>query len=171
MAEKEMDMLARLEEVLDIYGSDDARWPARERQALKRFTETDSRAARLFTEAQALDHVLAVAPTGKASPGLASQIVAAAVADGTRGARVVPITAARARQHVSPGRASLRPFWIGPAAALLAACFSFGIYLGTMIEGTSVGATFETAAFGSTADEADELFGLDENGSDQGGLL
>ncbi len=178
MAENGKTMLARLEEVLDTYGSDRARWPAGERQALERVIAKDAQAARLLGEATALDRMLALAPAGEASPALASRIVAAAVADGSREARVVPITAARPERRTKGGGFSIRSSLMAPAAALLAASFAFGIYLGAeVVDPTGITASFNTAAldtatYDGSNDVAGSLFASpDEAASEQGGLL
>ena len=47
--------LARLEEVLDTFGADPARWPVSERAALETLAETQDQARGLIGEAQALE--------------------------------------------------------------------------------------------------------------------
>ena len=88
--------LERLDDVLAAYGANEARWPAAEREVLKRLVRTDAIAARLLREAEALEHVMAFAPAGQAGETLKQRIVASAESDGGREARVVPISAARA---------------------------------------------------------------------------
>lgn len=128
MPRNDSTLSARFEDVLDIYGGDPTRWPADERQALLRHADADAQARGLLAQAQALDRMLAHAPSGSASEALTARIMAGAVADGAHPARVVPLRVARARPaDLRPAR---NPRAFGPAAALLAASFVFGVYIG-----------------------------------------
>lgn len=123
------ETLGRLASVLDIYGADPSRWPPEEREALLAASCASAEGARLLAEARALDQVMAHAPAGRARPALVRRIVAAAETEGRLGAAVVPlptVTAAAARSPRGMGGRHVA----GPAAALLAASFALGLYLG-----------------------------------------
>ncbi len=78
---------------------------------------------------------MALAPAGRADAALKARIVQAALDGGSRDARVVPLSAARARQERGSGFGSGRTaLW--PAAAL-AASFALGLYLGIAGVGTT----------------------------------
>lgn len=130
------EQLQRLDEVLAVYGANPDRWPESERDALERFAHSDAEAARLLKEAVALEKVMSHAPAGGAEQALKDRIVAAAVADGSREARVVPMTAA-ARPRRGLGRQGT--WW---QVAAMAASFAVGVYLG--VAGLS-GNAFEPA--------------------------
>lgn len=141
---------AELERVLDIYGADTTRWPAARRETLVAFARSDTQAARLLAEAQAVDAALALAPAGRASQRLKSDIVAAAVGDASREARVVPLSAAKPRPR--------RPApW--QAAALLAASFALGLYLGVAgVADTALQGTLNYASADTGGELGDSLF-------------
>lgn len=146
--------LARLDEVLSIYGSDEARWPPAEREALSALAERDAEAARLLREARALDKVLAFAPAGRAGDALRDRIVAAAVADGAREAKVVPLSAARkpASKSFGSGRDT---FW---SATAMAACFALGLYLGVAGNpGAAIGSALDLASVEMSGEEAESM--------------
>lgn len=161
--------LARLDEVLSIYGADAARWPAGERDALATIARDDAAAARLVNEAAALDKLLAFAPAGKASDGLKSRIVAAAVADGAREARVVPMSVGQAgsRKGFGSGRETI---W---SATAMAACFALGLYLGVAGAGSdALGSALDIASAEISAEEADSIdFFTDSGYGDPEGLI
>lgn len=119
--------LARLGEVLDVYGADVSRWPDADRKALRAFVESDTRARQLHREAQALAQVMEAAPSMRASADLKAGIVASVAADQHREAKVVPIDAARSSGKPRATRDRSTQLW--PAAAL-AASFALGVYLG-----------------------------------------
>lgn len=157
--------LTRLDEVLSIHGADAARWPAGERDALAALVRDDTAAARLAREAAALDKVLALAPAGKASDALKNRIVAAAIADGAREAKVVPMSAARSssRSAFGSGRETI---W---SATAMAACFALGLYLGIAGAGSeAIGMV--SADISAEEAEAIDFFG-DSGYSDPEGLI
>ena len=165
--------LARLGEVLDVYGAESSRWPDAEREALEAFIEADSQARRLYREAQALAHVMEAAPSMQASAELKAGIVASVTGDRQRAAKVVPIDAARTsgERRARPDRST--QLW--PAAAL-AASFALGVYLGISgIGGIELDNALRLAALnnGSGAEEAGYAEPwLDGNaGGDAEGLL
>ena len=165
--------LARLGEVLDVYGANTSRWPDKDRDALQAFVEADAQARRLHREAQALERVMDAAPSMRASADLKANIVAAATSDEHREAKVVPIDAARksGKPSVTPGRSTR--LW--PAAAL-AASFALGVYLGVSgVGGIELDNALRLAALnnGNGAEEAGYAEPwLDGNGGgDAEGLL
>ena len=162
---------ARLETVLDTFGSDPNRWPAHERGALEAFIETDADARRLLGEALALTRVMQAAPASKASAGLKSRIAAAINEDTGRGARIVPIQAARTRsaQPLSMRRRH-RAVW---SAAALAASFAFGLYMGVAgIGATTLDSAFQIAPNGTSGGDAGSISWLEDGaGADEEGSL
>lgn len=168
--EKNTMDLTGLERVLDIFGAESARWPRAERDRLLELVRTDERARALLAEARALDELMAHAPAGRASPELAARIVAAAVADGAQEATVVPIGAGRSG---SRSRFAVRHSMILAPAAVLAASFALGLYLGLAVVGqTSFATPFETAAVDAGIDDVDALFAVPgDAGAGQGGVL
>lgn len=173
MTEERSSELARLERVLDIYGADQSRWPAHERAALLALISRDVRARRLLAEARSLDRVLSAAPEGSPSERLARSIVAAAIGDGDRRARVVPIEVMRSGPP--PRREPHeRPRLLAPAAVMLAASFAVGVYLGAAILGQSTfAAGIEISGLdnGEGVDINGLYFNPDDLGGDRGGLL
>jgi len=150
--------LARLEKMLDIFGADAKRWPAHERGALQAFIEANPDARQLLGEARALARVLDAAPASRAGAALKARIVAAAIADAGRDARIVPIQAARFRSM--PVR-RVRAMW--PAAAL-AASFAFGLYLGVAgIGATVVDGAFQEAMAGTYQTGEDTISWLEDS--------
>ena len=172
-AESKKQKLARLGEVLDVYGADLSRWPETDRRALQTFIEVDAQARELHREAQALAKVMDAAPSMRASADLKAGIVAAATSDEHHEAKVVPIDAGRrpGKPGASPGQSM--PLW--PAAAL-AASFALGVYLGVSgVGGIELDNALRLAELndGSGAEEAGYAEPwLDGNGGgDAGGLL
>lgn len=153
--------LERFDEVLAIYGADPARWPADERAALTALARSDSSAARLFEEATALDRLMAFAPGGEAGDELRQRIVAAAVKDGSREARVVPMIAAKAKPRGGLG-AGAGATW--PTVAM-AASFALGLYLGIAGLGIgTVGTALDLAALNGVVQESDPVEFLSDVG-------
>ena len=70
-----------LERLLDIYGADRTRWPARERLRFAGIVGEDKVAARMLAEADALDRLLEQAPraSGADVEALKERIMAAAL--------------------------------------------------------------------------------------------
>lgn len=155
--------LGRLEEVLDIYGANPARWPERERAGLEALAKTQGRARVLVGEAQALEKVMAAAPLLSASDGLKARIVSAAANDRERQARVVPITAKPVRSGALARARRATLIW--PAAAL-AASFAFGLYLGVAgVGGPAFDGAFQIAAMDEAGADADAASWLDDGAS------
>ncbi len=73
-----------LERLLDIYGADRTRWPARERLRFAGIVGEDKVAARMLAEADALDRLLEQAPraSGADVEALKERIMAAALRSG-----------------------------------------------------------------------------------------
>ena len=131
-----------LERLLDIYGADRTRWPARERLRFASIISEDKQAAKMLAEAQALDRLLDQAtPAGDAGlEALKGRIMAAALAD--RPARMVPAAttaghgaAITSLSMVREQRAARRGGAVAgsgewPAAAVLAASLVLGVMLG-----------------------------------------
>jgi anti-sigma factor RsiW len=125
--------LTALERVLEVYGSNEERWPAAERARLGAVIQTDRKATAMLAQVRALDRVLAYAPRPSAASeqALADRIVQAAVADTARraapaGSNVIAWPE-RGRAAV-PARTPVRAAW--PAAALLAASLVAGVFVG-----------------------------------------
>lgn len=163
-------LISRLEQVLDIFGADPARWPVSERAALEALVETQHQARLLLGEAQALERVMEAAPVVKASDALKARIVTTAANDPEREASVVPITASPGRSGQSLRVRRVTLMW--PAAAL-AASFAFGLYLGVSgVGGQAFEGTFQIAAFNGSGGEADNISWLDDStGPDSEDLL
>jgi hypothetical protein len=133
---KELDALERL---LDVYGADRTRWPARERLRFASLITDEPEAQRLMAEAVALDRLLDVAPAARKDQeqGLTGRIVAAA-----RGQQHKPLRGS----EVAPAISNIvkLPAWVRrpqiarafgasdwPAAGLLAASLVLGVMLGS----------------------------------------
>lgn len=145
--------IAEFERLLDVYGSDRARWPVEARASAGQLVARDRTARRLLAEAEALDRTLETAPLPSLAKEseLADRIIAAArrsprmvpvvpgsVAAGSISApisgatpapvrpagNVVPLPAARTGAPWLVRRA------MGGAAGLLAASLALGIVLG-----------------------------------------
>ncbi|MDH4981326.1 hypothetical protein [Hyphomicrobium sp. D-2] len=132
-----------LERLLDIYGADRTRWPARERLRFAGIISDDPEAAKMLARAQALDRLLDQAtPAGDASlEALKGRIMAAALAERASrgdsvssdqphvgGASVTSLSAVRERRAVRSGAVAGFGDW--PAAAVLAASLVLGVMLG-----------------------------------------
>ena len=129
--------LTELRRLLDAYGGDEARWPARARDRLRQLLAVAPDGARLLAEARAFDRALdrAAEPDGMASRALVDRIVAAAAVAPAE----MPADRIQQGQVITlPQRARTRPVAEGPsrrqlAAALLAACLLVGIFLGETV--------------------------------------
>lgn len=139
MSKKSKIDLKAFEAILDTYGSDRLRWPRSSRSALDNFIDGSDAARQLLKEAEALDRVLSSSASVVASDALKGRIMASVGSDESHSAKVVPITAARAKAAQSYQVNRMRGYW--PAAAL-AASFAFGLYLGIAGVGSQ---TFEGA--------------------------
>lgn len=118
--------LRRLEQALDLYGANLARWPNDERRALEPLIAKSNTARRMVGEARAVDRLLDMAPATVAREDLVNRIVEKAKADrGHSGAKVI-----RFRPGALAARAGWRANWTWPSAALLAASLLLGLYVG-----------------------------------------
>jgi hypothetical protein len=131
---------ADFERLLEVYGSDRARWPVEARASAGQLVARDKGARRLLAEAEALDRALerAPLPTLAAEAALADRILAAA----RRSPRMVPAARSavpdagrRVTDNVVPLRsARARSRWFAPTAfggaAGIAACLALGVVLG-----------------------------------------
>ena len=158
-----------LERLLDVYGADRTRWPARERLRFASFIAEDKAAARLLAEADALDRLLDRAPRTSEvrMHALKERIVAAAVRTGHGGLVVVPAGASAGGKLASWGRRPAPGFsgseW--PAAAVLAASLVLGVLLGSAgtFDTTMQGVAAATG-FSTTADTSQLALGDDVDG-------
>lgn len=133
-----------LEHLLEVYGADRTRWPARERLRIAGFVSEDGEARRMLAEAAALDRLLDLAPgAGKEREhALKERIVAAALRTADKKLVAVPSPPAESTgRWVAWSRPALAraasPNSL-PAAALLAASLVVGVLLGSA-------GTFESA--------------------------
>ena len=164
-----MDKLAEdreaLERLLEIYGADRTRWPARERLRFAGIVGDDKVAARMLAEAGALDRLLEQAPRASVADidALKERIVAAAlrsgapqlavVAGGKAGdAKLAPATKRRPAFAARFGDGQ----W--PAAAMLAASLVLGVMLGsTGTLDATMQEVAQVAGLGSTASDSSQL--------------
>jgi hypothetical protein len=132
---EERQALTRL---LEVYGADRTRWPARERLQFAGLIAEDKDAQRQMCEAAALDELLdrASSASKDREHALKERIMAAAlrsvetklaVVDGDGTARSPQIS--RMRPAMARGRMASRHEW--PAAAMLAASLFVGVLLGS----------------------------------------
>ena len=126
-----------LERLLDIYGADRTRWPARERLRFAGVVSEDKLAARMLAEADALDQLLEQAPRASSADvdALKERIMAAAL----RAQRAAACRRCFGQAGFGQGRPPRRPTgpfnprftrsqW--PAAGMLAASLVLGVMLG-----------------------------------------
>lgn len=154
-----------LERLLDIYGADRTRWPARERLRFAGIVGEDKVAARMVAEADALDRLLERAPraSGADVEALKERIMAAALRSGAPQLAVVAGRKGGVAQPVSSARRGPafatrfgRAEW--PAAAMLAASLVIGVMLGsTGTLDTTMREVAQVAGFGSTASDGSQL--------------
>lgn len=144
-----------LERLLDIYGADRTRWPARERLRFAGIAGDDKVAARMLAEADALDRLLEQAPraSGADVEALKERIMSAALRSGAPQLVVVAGRKAGVAQPLSAakrGPAFVARFGRGewPAAAMLAASLVLGVMLGS------------TGTFDTTMQQMAEVTGL-----------
>jgi len=122
-----------LERLVEAFGADRTRWPARARLRFASVLAEDGNARRLVAEAAALDRILDMAPLVPLvrQQRLADRIVASAMRNDTRlrqGAEnVVPLSGAAGR--LSRGQRFGAPVW--KSAAVLAASLVLGILAGS----------------------------------------
>jgi hypothetical protein len=132
-----------LERLLEVYGADRTRWPARERLRIAGFISEDGEARRMLAEAAALDRLLDLAPGAgtERERALKERIVAAALRTSDKKLVAVPTG--------GPVSGKWAPWSRRPAlaravstnslpAALLAASLVMGVLLGSA-------GTFESA--------------------------
>lgn len=156
------ETLERLDEVLSIHGANPARWPEKDRDSLLALAERDARASRLVSEAAALDRLLDLAPAGRAGEALRNRIVASAVADGARAARVAPLSAARGNARKGFGDASSGTIW---SATAMAACFALGLYLGVAgMGGSAIGSALDMASVDISEEEMESIDFFSDSG-------
>lgn len=137
MKDRRAEDLEALERLLEVYGADRTRWPARERLRFASFIAEDGKAHRLVAESAALDRLLDLVPQAGAvrERALADRIMAAALQHGQPKPAVVPMAAKGPRLKVPVWTRSLsRSFGGGSTwapAGLLAACLVAGVMLGS----------------------------------------
>jgi len=125
-----------LERLLDIYGADRTRWPARERLRFASVLSEDNAASRMLSEAKALDALLdrASRPSETSVEALKERIMAAALREHPAQVSVPMRPAASVTSIWSPRRVlpAIAPrFAEWPAAAVLAASLVLGVMLGS----------------------------------------
>ena len=105
-----------LERLLEVYGADRTRWPARERLRFASFIGEDDGAKRLLAEADALDSLLDRAPRASEARerALQERIVAAALRSSETKLAVVPSRAMCASRVFAARQAS----WVCAASAV-----------------------------------------------------
>jgi hypothetical protein len=127
-----------LERLLDIYGADRTRWPARERLRFAGIVGEDEVAARMLAEADALDRLLAQAPRASVADveALKERIMAAALRSGAP--QLAVVASGKPGSATSAPLAARRAPFIArfargewPAAAMLAASLVIGVMLGS----------------------------------------
>ena len=135
MSRDREDRLAQLADVLETYGANEERWPDGVRAQLAAFVAEDDQAARLLTEAGALDKLLAFAPAGRGEGGLEARILAAASAMPQQVAGSAPPRRPSYRQsngtelvRIAQSVRAARRIW--PEVTLLAASLFLGLLIG-----------------------------------------
>lgn len=141
-----------LESVLDTYGADRTRWPAKVRLQYARLLTESDEAASLVREAEAFDRLLSMAPqlTDGRRSALVSKIVAAAAAEPQQTSKVIKF---------EPPRRFKRYGVAAEAAMLLAASLVLGMFVGT--SGVMAPAVEEIASVAGLADTSDSSFDFD----------
>jgi hypothetical protein len=164
--DKQVDDREALQRLLDTYGADRTRWPARERLRFAGVVSEDKAAARLLAEAVALDRLLDRAPQATAGDldALKERIMSTALRSSQPRLKVV-VSEQVAQGAVAPAkvlplrRPSLsRRFGEWPAAAVLAASLVLGVMLGS------------AGTFTSTMQEVAQATGLSEPATDSSQL-
>jgi hypothetical protein len=163
MKDRQAEDREALERLLEIYGADRTRWPARERLRFASVISEDKAASRLLAEAQALDRLLDKAPRASEAgiEALKERIVAAALSSGApqlavvAGAKSAPDNVRQMRWR-RPTLATTFREW--PAAAVLAASLVLGVMLGSAgtLEGT-MQEVAQVAGFDSTPSDSSQL--------------
>lgn len=146
--------------LLEVCGSDRARWPAVERLRFAQLLARDAVARSMLAEAAALDRLLDSAPSipQRRHAMLAARIVA----DGARlRSADAPVEPLRFESNMKPARRRFRQF---PAVGLLAASLAAGLVIG--FSGAANPILDNLAAFvGDTGDSDLELVLADDLGT------
>ena len=163
---KQVDDREALQRLLDTYGADRTRWPARERLRFAGVVGEDKAAARLLAEAVALDRLLDRAP--HATQGDLDALKERIMSTALRGSqpRLKVVASEQLTQDEMPSgnvlqlrRPSLsRHFAEWPAAAVLAASLVLGVMLGS------------AGTFTSTMQEMAQATGFSEPATDSSQL-
>ncbi len=119
--------LARLKEVLDLFGADSLRWPQEERALLEEFVRENDDAKALVGQEQAFDQVLNFAPAGSLPSEVKSRLLKHVLQDKPGAeAEIIPLNAGH---YGTLSQIQIKKqAW--PVAALLAASLVLGLYLG-----------------------------------------
>lgn len=137
---------ARISALLDAYGSDPRRWPAKDREAYADAL-VDARLRAHVRDAREFDGLLGLASSPEPEAGAAARLMARAAAEPQAG-DVVAFPAARRRWSLPPL----------PAISALAASLAIGLYLGA--SGMTAG-LFNLPSQGEELSEVAQLEGLD----------
>jgi hypothetical protein len=157
-----------LKRLLEIYGADRSRWPARDRLKFAELVAESAGARQAMADAEAFDRLLDMAPEPKATDmtALSNRILAAAAADarGDRPGKVETLSrSARPRNESLKSQPRRRVDW--PAAALMAASLMLGIFAGTNGYFGDVTGSETDVAMNASYDQSDAsalAFGNDE---------
>lgn len=158
--------LAGLEHLLEVYGAERSRWPARERLRYSHFIAENPQARALLSEARALDALLDQAPEPPQGDmeALTARILAAAGAgEAAKRGNVTVLDPARSRQVRQPEDRLIG--W--SAAALLAASLVLGVFAGTA---GVISTPFDSPSASASA-ESDEDVSRLALGADESGLI
>lgn len=126
-----------LQRLLDTFGADRSRWPARERLRYSGLVAENDAARRLLAEAEALDRVLDLAPEPDVGSldALSARIMESAGAAGrqatSRDKATMPTVVPLRPHGGSSGRGAQADRLGWQAAALLAASVMIGVFVGT----------------------------------------
>ena len=123
-----------LQRLLDVYGADRSRWPARDRLKFAELLAESADARRILGDAGAFDRLLDMAPGAEAAAvgALAGKIAAAASAEPKRAGRSIEAPHAMgATRTVKRLPERTRQIIDWPAAALMAASLVLGVFVGT----------------------------------------
>ncbi len=171
---EDREALARL---LDVYGADRTRWPARERLRFAGVVIEDKAAARLLGEAEALDRLLDRAPRVSEAriDALKERVVAAALRSdrpqlrAIAGSKPEPAKAWLGQMR-RPGLSASFREW--PAAAVLAASLVLGVMLGSAgTFDTTMQQVASVAGISSASDNTSLALGEDVLGDGDEDLL
>lgn len=140
MDDRQSEEIEALDRLLEVYGADRTRWPARERLRFANLIADEPEAQRLVAEADALDRLLDQVPTAskEQEQALTERIITAAQAQQNtpdHASKLAPAIAstvkfpAWARRPQQSGTVSVSQW---PAAGLLAASLVLGVMLGSV---------------------------------------